>query len=170
LRQNRAERPYFATCWFAIAVVITIVIAAFLPAAGPTAIIDEAALPHLQFAGATPIDHLFLLRTVGPIVLFGDPGGIVDFPSLHATVAVLTPFVLRSYRRLFLILFFVNSAMLGGTVSEGRHYVCDIFAGIAVAFCAYLLAKRTILSKIVTASMSRHRLESRSLPELLRLT
>lgn len=136
-------RVYLLT--FTIAVVITIVVAAFVPAAGPTAIIDESALPHLQFAGATPIDHLFRLRIEGPAVLFGDPGGIVSFPSLHATVAVLTPFVLRNYRWLFLSLLFVNSSMLGGTISEGGHYVCDIYAGIAVAFFAYALAKRIIL-------------------------
>ena len=38
----------------------------------------------------------------------------------------------------------LNAAMLGGTVTEGAHYFCDIFAGIGMAFFAHALAKRII--------------------------
>src|SRR6185312_1104416 len=100
---------------FAIAFIVTIVISALMPAAGPIALVDRAAFNVLQFTGATPLDHLARLREAGPLILHDPPGGIATFPSFHATVAILTPLVLRSYPRLFIALLIVNAAMLGGT-------------------------------------------------------
>ena len=129
---------------FAIALTATIVISALLPAAGPIVSIDRTTFNILQFTGATPIEHLMRLREAGPMILIDPPGGIATFPSFHATVAILTPLALRTHPRIIAGLLVLNLAMLGGTVTEGAHYFCDILAGGGVAFAAYALARRII--------------------------
>jgi hypothetical protein len=88
--------------------------------------------------------RLMRLRAAAPMLLTDAPGGILTFPSFHATVAILTPLALRRYRGLFVVLLIFDAAMLCGTVTEGAHYVSDVLAGIGVAFCAYSLARRII--------------------------
>lgn len=129
---------------FACAFTVTIIISALMPAAGPIAFVDRATFNSLQFAGATPLDHLTRLRAAGALILNDPPGGIATFPSFHATMAILTPLTLRSHHRTFVVLLILDVVMLGGTVTEGAHYFCDIFAGGCVAFFAYFLAKRLI--------------------------
>ncbi|HEX5211419.1 MAG TPA: phosphatase PAP2 family protein [Pseudolabrys sp.] len=131
---------------FAIALSTTIVISALLPAAGPVVFVDRASFHNLKFTGATPLDHLMMLREAGPLVLREMPGGIATFPSFHSTIAVLTPLVLRRHRRIFIVLLVLDAFMLGGTITEGAHYLTDVMAGSAMAFFAYFLA-RYILSK-----------------------
>ena len=129
---------------FSIAFIVTIVISALLPAAGPIGLADRTAFGILQFTGATPLDHLMRLREAGALIMTDPPGGIATFPSFHATVAVLTPLALRRYPRVLVALLVLNAAMLGGTVTEGAHYFVDVLAGICMAFFAHALAKRII--------------------------
>jgi membrane-associated phospholipid phosphatase len=141
---NRLSEVRVYLLAFAIALTVTIVISALLPAAGPIAFVDRASFHSLGFTGATPLDHLMRLREAGPLILSEPPGGIATFPSFHSTVAVLTPLILRRFHRTFIVLLVLNAAMLGGTVTEGAHYFCDIFAGICMAFFAYALARHII--------------------------
>jgi membrane-associated phospholipid phosphatase len=129
---------------FAIAFILTILISALLPAAGPIIFVDRSTFNILQFTGATPLDHLVRLREAGPLVMSNPPGGIATFPSFHATVAVLTPLTLRSYRPIFAALLVLNAAMLAATVTEGAHYFIDVLAGAGMAWLAHGLAKRLI--------------------------
>jgi hypothetical protein len=129
---------------FAIALVVTITISALMPAAGPIASLDRATFRILQFTGATPLDHLMRLREAGPMILVDPPGGIATFPSFHATIAILTPLTLRGYPRILAGVLVLDAAMLGGTVTEGAHYFCDILAGGGIAFLAYALATHLI--------------------------
>jgi hypothetical protein len=129
---------------FAIALSVTIVISALLPAAGPIIAVDRASFEVLGFTGATPLDHLTRLREAGPFILNEPPGGIATFPSFHATVAVLTPLTLRKHCRILLVLLVLDAAMLGGTVTEGAHYFCDVLAGSAMAFFAHAVATSII--------------------------
>jgi membrane-associated phospholipid phosphatase len=129
---------------FTIAFIVTIVVSALLPAAGPVIFVDRASFDILRFTGATPLEHLMRLREAGPLVLNEPPGGIATFPSFHATIAVLTPLTLRRFHRTFLVLLVLDAAMLGGTITEGAHYFIDLVAGAGVAFLAYVLAARII--------------------------
>jgi membrane-associated phospholipid phosphatase len=130
---------------FVIALTITTIVAAFLPAASQIAHVDKMTFDLLRFPGATPLDHLASLRSAGPIVIGGRLGGILAFPSFHATVAVLTPLALRRYRWLFVSLLILDAAMLCSTVTEGAHYASDTLGGCVVAIAAYFLAKRVVL-------------------------
>jgi membrane-associated phospholipid phosphatase len=138
LNQVYELRKYLVS--FAIALMITTVVAAFLPVLSHIAFIDRASFSSLKFTGATPVDHLAQLRLPGPTLISGNVGGLLGFPSFHATVAILTPLVLRRYRAIFLPLLLLDAAMLCSTVTEGAHYGCDVIAGACVAVTAYLLA------------------------------
>lgn len=140
-RQDEARKYLLA---YVVALTATIFISALLPAAGPVVFVDKSVFNILQFTGATPLDHLLRLREAGPLIQQEFPGGIATFPSFHATVAVLTPLSLRRHRPLFIGLLVVNTAMLGGTVTEGAHYFIDIIAGVGMAFFAYALAARIL--------------------------
>lgn len=175
--QLREVRVYLLA--FALALTMTTVIAALLPAASPIALVDRATFSVMQFTGAMPLDHLMHLRSAGPLQLTGALGGIVTFPSFHATVATLTPLVLRRDRRLLVGLLVLDSAMLCGTITEGAHYICDTFAGIGVAFAAYGLAVHIIKiedrsrlhygNQPVSGPVARQHEPSESLPDLTRL-
>ena len=141
---NRLSEVRVYLLAFAIAFTLTIIVSALMPAAGPIAFVDRASFNILQFTGATPLDHLKHLREAGPLVMNDAPGGIATFPSFHATVAVLTPLMLRRYPLILVPLLILNAAMLVGTVTEGAHYFVDIFAGIFMAIFAHALAKRII--------------------------
>ena len=132
---------------FAIALAVTITISAFVPAAGPIAVVDRAAFHVMQFTGATPVDHLMLLRTAGPVTISDRLAGIATFPSFHATIAILTPLTLRRYRVIFFVLVIVDAAMFVSTITEGAHYVTDLFGGTIMAFAAWFLANRIIDAK-----------------------
>jgi membrane-associated phospholipid phosphatase len=127
---------------FVIALTVTIAISSLLPAAGPIALVDRVTFHVMQFTGATPVDHLIQLRSAGPLVIHDRLAGIATFPSFHATIAVLTPLTLRRFRVIFLALLVVDAAMLGGTVTEGAHYVTDVLGGTCIAFGACWLANR----------------------------
>jgi membrane-associated phospholipid phosphatase len=129
---------------FAIAFILTIVISALMPAAGPIATVDRASFELLRFTGATPIDHLTMLRRAGPLLMTEFPGGIATFPSFHSTVAVLTPLALLGHRRIFIALAVFNLAMLAGTLTEGAHYLVDVMAGVGMAILGLALAQRLV--------------------------
>lgn len=129
---------------FVIAFTCTIIVSAFMPAVGPIVFVNRSDFDILHFTGATPLDHLLRLRDAGPLIMDDAPGGIATFPSFHATIAVLTPLTMRGFPRLFVALLVVNSAMLGGTVTEGAHYFTDILAGAWMAFFGHAMAKRII--------------------------
>jgi hypothetical protein len=141
---NRPREVRVYLLAFAIALSVTIVISALLPAAGPIAFVDRASFHILKFTGATPLDHLMRLREAGPLVLRDAPGGIATFPSFHSTIAVLTPLTLRAHRRILIVLLVLDAAMLGGTITEGAHYFCDVLAGSGMAFFGYVLARYII--------------------------
>lgn len=141
---NRPSETRTYLLAFAIALAVTVVVSALMPAAGPIISVDRDSFAVLRFTGATPLEHLLRLREAGPLIMSDAPGGIATFPSFHATVAILTPLTLRGYPRLFAALFILDAAMLGGAVTEGAHYFSDILAGASLAFLAHAVASRLI--------------------------
>jgi membrane-associated phospholipid phosphatase len=133
---------------FSLALTTIEIIAMFFPTVGPIAVIDRSSFHLLQFTGATPVDHLWRLRTPGPVSFANDSfGGIVSFPSFHATVAVLIPLTLRADPRLFYPLLVLNAAMLCSTLTEGAHYAVDVMAGSGMAILASICAKHIIAAE-----------------------
>jgi membrane-associated phospholipid phosphatase len=146
----------------AIALVITTIVSGLLPAESPIALVDRPTFRVLHFTGATPIDHLTRLRTMVPLTLTEGLGGIVSFPSFHATVALLTPLMLRRYAYLLGPLLVVDALMLCATVTEGAHYGTDVVAGSFVAFIAYALARRLVRAEAWLFHFRRKRASGRA--------
>lgn len=138
---------------FAIAFLVTIVVSALMPAAGPVAFVDRASFAILKFTGATPLDHLARLRAAGPLIFTDPAGGIATFPSFHTTVAVLIPLTLRRHHRAFICLLALNAFMLGGTLTEGAHYYVDVLAGAGMAVFAHVLARRMLRRESVAGKV-----------------
>ena len=141
---NRMRELRIFIAAFALALTITIVISALMPAGGPITLIDPDRFAIMRFTGATPLEHLARLREPGPLTLTDAPGGIATFPSFHAAVAVLVPLTLRRYGGLFIGLLVLDAAMLGGTITEGAHYFCDAIAGGCLAVLAHVAAAHLV--------------------------
>lgn len=59
--------------------------------------------------------------------------GIISFPSVHASVAVLCSWGAWTIRWIRFPLIFLNTLMLLSAITEGGHYIVDLIAGIGVA-------------------------------------
>ncbi|HVV39813.1 MAG TPA: phosphatase PAP2 family protein [Nitrobacter sp.] len=141
---NRIEDLWIYLVSFALALLVTTIIGALLPALSHIAFVDRANFESLRFSGATPVDHLIALRASGPVLLRGNLGSILSFPSFHATVAVLTPLMLMRYRYIVIPLAVLDLVMFCSTVTEGAHYGCDAIAGGCVAVIAHASVRRTM--------------------------
>ena len=118
-----------------IALGVTIVISALVPAAGPGDVYgfktpETLALEAVR-AGQT--DAL-------PYV------GIVAFPSFHSAMAVLFTAAYRGMPRYFWPAAALNAAMLWSVPYSGDHYLIDVFAGVAIALAAVRLTDRIVPS------------------------
>ena len=140
LHDHRGMRAYLLA--YSLALAATASVAALLPGLSPAAILDRSSYHQLSFSGASPLDHLAALRSAGTAQIHGDIGGILTFPSFHATVAVLTPLVLRRSWLALAILVPLDVMMLCATVTEGAHYACDAVAGGVLACAALAVATR----------------------------
>jgi membrane-associated phospholipid phosphatase len=149
---GRADRLRLYLLSVSIALAVTDVIAMLLPAASHIASIDTSAFQIVQFSGATPLQHLAMLRSPDPVVIPGSLGGLLAFPSFHAAVAVLVPFMLRHVKWVFPLSLLINAAMFASAITEGAHYVCDTLAGALVAGVAYLAAKRLLSKQTIRAN------------------
>jgi len=140
---RRYRRLQEFTLAFAIALVVTTVISAFMPAMGtydflhvttdpnvftPGAYLDQ--LKDLPMVRDGSLRHLELMKLTG----------IVTFPSFHATAATLYLWALWPVRWSRPIAVVANVAMLLATPLGGGHYFVDVFAGIAIAAAAIMTA------------------------------
>jgi len=141
---RRYRRLQEFTLAFAIALVVTTVISAFMPAMGtydflhvttdpnvftPGAYLDQ--LKDLPMVRDGSLRHLELMKLTG----------IVTFPSFHATAATLYLWALWPVRWSRPIAVVANVAMLLATPLGGGHYFVDVFAGIAIAAAAIMTAQ-----------------------------
>ena len=70
-------------------------------------------------------------------------GGVVEFPSFHAAMALMTADALRTIRWLFFPACLWSGITLLSTIPIGGHYVVDLVAGIAV-WAAFTLPHRLL--------------------------
>jgi PAP2 superfamily len=140
----RYRRLQQFTLAFAIALIATTVISAFVPAIGTYELLKFMPDPDVFTPGAY-LDQLRDLPLVRDGSLrhleFGMMAGIVTFPSFHAAAAVLFLWAFWPVRWVGPVAAAINIAMLLATPICGGHYFVDIFAGIATAVVAILAAK-----------------------------
>jgi hypothetical protein len=128
-----------------IAALMTAVIFAFLPAAGPWTV--EGYAPGRQQAFVA--QSLALLKSNQPLTLSQIDSGVVALPSFHVVLAILSVAAMWNVRGLRWITFTIGIMTCVSAVTTGWHYGIDIVAGLAVTYASYRLAGR-VLRKLST--------------------
>ncbi|MET3724696.1 phosphatase PAP2 family protein [Sphingomonas trueperi] len=72
-----------------------------------------------------------------------DLGGIISFPSFHASMAVLFAWALWPFRLLRIVSLPLNLLMWFAAIPIGGHYVVDVLGGTLVAVAALRLTDRS---------------------------
>ncbi len=145
---HRYLRMQEFTFAFALALVVTTVVSALVPALG---VYQEIGLDPAELTSLQPQAYLDQVRDLAPVRdgvlrhldLFG-LAGIVTFPSFHAASAILYCWALWPVRWVRPIAIVANGAMLASTPIDGGHYFIDLAAGIAVALLAIVVARALV--------------------------
>jgi hypothetical protein len=152
-REYRRLQEY--TLAFALALVVTTAISAFVPALGAFELSGFAVTDFSSLnpdAYVPPLRDVPMLRDGSLRVLeLGKLTGIVTFPSFHAASAVLYAWALWASPWLRPVGIVANLAMLAATPVTGGHYLIDVAAGIALAVLA-IVAAQAIGRRLVKAT------------------
>lgn len=128
--------------------VVTIVISGFLPAMAMFVHLGltPADFPNLQPGAAfVHVADMEALRSGAPVLVdLAKAEGIITFPSYHAALALLL--LLGGWQNAWLRwpFFVVNVTMIVATPIDGGHYFVDVIAGLAIAACSYVGARRLL--------------------------
>jgi len=126
---------------FLVSMVMCAAISATMPALGYDGVIGPAHIEALKEIRAGLWTTLDLNKI----------DGIVTFPSYHAALAVVMPFVLRRIRWAFWMATALNALMLLSTPTVGGHYLADTIAGVLLALISIALTtaiRRSIERKL----------------------
>jgi len=119
---------------------VAIVVGSLLPAAGATVYFDPPAALRDGVghgAGLWQAAHYAALRAgtlraIDPATL----QGVVQFPSFHAALAVITAWALWRTRYLAVPALALNTVVIVSAVPVGGHHFIDVLAGTAIAAAA----------------------------------
>jgi membrane-associated phospholipid phosphatase len=133
---------------FALALIATLVIAAFIPAIGTYDGLGLApeSMPNLNTRiYALQAHDIPALRdgSLRALELF-KLAGIVSFPSFHAASALLYAWALWPVRGFGLFVSALCVLMLAATPVVGAHYFIDVLGGFAVAVAAIAISRRLV--------------------------
>jgi PAP2 superfamily len=129
---RRAAPQFFVAN--ATAVLLSLPIIILLPAVGPWVGEHFPALAMQKICE----DSILRLRA-GQKELWP---GVICFPSFHVIWIVLASFNLWSVKSLRIPTSVFSVLILISTVTTGWHYVCDVVAGLIIAFLALSIARR----------------------------
>jgi hypothetical protein len=141
-RYRRMEEFILA---FGLALIVTTIISAFVPALG---IYFELPDVSASYSHVAPVAYFDSAREL-PLVRDGSIRqldltkltGLVTFPSFHAASAALYTWALWPVRWIRPIIVIANGAMLASCPVDGAHYIVDLIAGIAIAALAIMAAR-----------------------------
>ena len=131
---------------FIISTIVTIVIAALVPAEGVWGFHKLSAVSYPDIVPATQEIHLPVFRGIRDgsfrqLMAMGAQG-IITFPSLHAALALIVTVALWPIPVLRWLGLAINTLMLVSIPVDGGHYFIDVLAGLAIAWASLLAAKR----------------------------
>lgn len=124
-----------------IAAIITGVLFAFFPAAGPWTV--EGFAPDAR--QAVVVESLTLLKSGQPMPATDKDSGVVAFPSFHVVLALLSAIAMWriSWVRAFALALAILISM--STITTGWHYGVDVIGGLAVTYAAQTVANRYLM-------------------------
>ncbi len=146
---RRSERLYRFLAVYAVALALTVFVAFFFPAEAAFAFYEYQDVPNLGQHYGRIITELRSNRFYE--VDLSDLGGIVTFPSFHASMAVIFAWAAWPIRVARVPMVLANAVMGVSAVPIGGHYVVDLFGGTAVAITSILVVRHRGMS---TSSMS----------------
>jgi len=121
-------------------------ISAFLPAIGAFVhySLDRHLLDRLpQGAGVYYLSQFVAFRFDGRrIINLLNFEGVVNFPSFHCCMALLTAYAYRGLGRVSVFVYAFSSLVIVSCVSIGGHYLADVIAGAAVWGAVVALTRR----------------------------
>ena len=110
----------------------------------------SVALPAIGYPGVIGLAHieeLHALRDGHWVLMSAAAGGIVTFPSFHASCAILFLYGVRHYWWSLAILGSIDLIMLAATPTVGGHYLVDVIAGVVVAVASIALCRLSVRGK-----------------------
>ena len=143
---------------FALTSVAVILISIAVPAVGAAAYHAPGPAMRASFHPLSGVWHLdeFLGVRDGRIraISLDRLEGIVQFPSFHTVLAIVTPYALRHVRLVFWPLVALNAVVIVSTLSEGGHYLVDVLAGAVLAAVAIAIVRRLGRGEVVAQPMA----------------
>jgi len=134
------ERLAETEALFSLSTITVCVLGLFFPAAGATAYYRPPAeylTSFLPSSGMWHYDAFMSLRTaVEPRLDFSGFAGVIQFPSFHTVLAILTTYAVRDWKWLFWPAVAINSLVVVSTLPEGGHHLSDSIAGGLISFAA----------------------------------
>jgi membrane-associated phospholipid phosphatase len=131
---------------YTLSLMTVALVAMLLPARGAFAFYQPAPdlLMHLSPRAGRYFIPLFDALHSGrlSLVRLEHVTGIVQFPSFHTAIAVLTIYACRGIPVLFWPAAVINLGVIVSTVPEGGHFLSDILGGAAIAGTAIAVAAR----------------------------
>lgn len=140
------ERLAEAQAVLSISTVIVCVLGSAFPAAGAIPFYQPGAENLTNFNPLSGMWHyeqfVYLRTSPTPLLDFSKPAGVIQFPSLHVVIAIVTVFALRGIRTLFWPVLLINLVVILGTLPEGGHHLADSLAGGVIALVVILTLNR----------------------------
>jgi membrane-associated phospholipid phosphatase len=140
------ERLAEAQAILSVSTVIVCVVGYAFPAAGAIPFYQPAAENLTNFNSLSGMWHyeqfMYLRTSPAPLLDFSKPAGVIQFPSLHVVIAIVTVFALRGIRALFWPALLINLVVILGTLPEGGHHLADSLAGGVIAFAVIFALNR----------------------------
>lgn len=122
------RRPNRFITAYLVSAAMTLFVFALFPVAGPFIYFN-----HLDMPGALYAEHYLQMRNhVRSAIPMDDIRGIVSFPSLHVSSAVIITYFLRGLPVLFPLAIVVNIGMSISALFVGGHYLSEVLAGLIV--------------------------------------
>ena len=144
LRRPKELHAFLAL--YALTAIAVIALSTPFPAAGayPFYQPDPAiyGLPHPK-SGLWHWNEFKALRD-GSLVQFDlvKAQGVIQFPSFHTALAIITAYAVRNVRFLGAGVLALNAVVIVSTLPIGGHHLVDVIAGAGIAFAAILVLRR----------------------------
>lgn len=131
-------RPARFISAYLVSTLITLFLFALLPVAGPFVYFRHTELPHASYA-----EHYLQLRSrTLAVIPIEELRGIVSFPSLHVSSAVIITFFFRGLSLVSVLAIVVNIIMSISALFTGGHYLTEVLAGLVVGLITIAIIRR----------------------------
>ena len=143
---NRPKELYAFLALYALTAIAVIVVSTPWPAAGAYPYYQPDPALYPLPAAKSGLWHWEQFKAIrdGLLARFDlvDAQGVIQFPSFHTALAVITAYAVRRVRYLGPAVLALNAVVIVSTLPIGGHHLIDVLAGAAIAGLAILAVRR----------------------------